>query len=297
MMRESVFTAAAKTAPRVRLDWKGWFEAVGLVVTIIALVVGFYAHTSQYISPRTGLGYALGITGGSLMLILAIYPLRKRIRGLAAVGSVKAWFRFHMILGVAGPLLVLYHSNFSMGATNSNVALICMLLVSGSGFIGRYFYAKIHKGLYGRSETLEELKAQAEALRGTGVNNAVMPDLHDRLELAERKLVGLPSGGFAFMTTPAIAALRYRIEIARAHRYIDRRLSEVIRNKQLALKHRVPLRNAAVRYSDRRLFGARRIAEFKSYERLFSMWHLLHLPLFFMMLISGIVHVFAVHLY
>jgi hypothetical protein len=297
MMRESVFTVPAKPARKLRLDWKGWFEAIGVALTVIALVVGFYAHTSRYISPRTGLGYALGITGGSLMLILAIYPLRKRISRLAAVGSVKGWFRFHMILGVVGPLLILYHSNFGTGATNSNVALYCMLLVSGSGFIGRYFYAKIHHGLYGRALTLEGLKVQADALRGTGVNNAVLPDLHDRLDIAERKLTGLPSGGVAFLTTPALAALHYRIEMARTHRYIDRRLRDVVRNRQLMPKHGLPLRNAAIRYSDRRLFGARRIAEFKSYERLFSLWHLLHLPLFFMMLISGIVHVFAVHLY
>ena len=41
----------------------------------------------------------------------------------------------------------------------------------------------------------------------------------------------------------------------------------------------------------------RKVAELSSYEKLFSLWHILHLPLFFMLLVSGIVHVFAVHLY
>ena len=41
----------------------------------------------------------------------------------------------------------------------------------------------------------------------------------------------------------------------------------------------------------------RRTAAFKVYERLFSLWHVLHLPLFFMMIITAVIHIFAVHLY
>ena len=41
----------------------------------------------------------------------------------------------------------------------------------------------------------------------------------------------------------------------------------------------------------------RKVAELKLYERLFSLWHVLHLPLFVMLVVSGIVHVIAVHMY
>ena len=41
----------------------------------------------------------------------------------------------------------------------------------------------------------------------------------------------------------------------------------------------------------------RRIAVFRVYERLFSLWHILHFPLFIMMLITAVVHIFAVHMY
>ena len=33
------------------------------------------------------------------------------------------------------------------------------------------------------------------------------------------------------------------------------------------------------------------------YDKLFAMWHLLHLPLYFLLIVTGIVHVVAVHLY
>ncbi len=109
---------------------------------------------SRFITPETGLGYCLGIVGGSMMILLLIYPARKRMQSLAPIGSVKAWFQIHMVLGVLGPLLVLFHSNFRTGATNSNVALYCMLLVSGSGLIGRYFYSRIHTEMSGSQESL-----------------------------------------------------------------------------------------------------------------------------------------------
>ena len=41
----------------------------------------------------------------------------------------------------------------------------------------------------------------------------------------------------------------------------------------------------------------RRAAAFKLYERLFSLWHILHLPLFIMMIITATIHIFAVHMY
>ena len=98
-------------------------------------------------STKTEAKAAIGIIGGSAMLLLLVYPLRKRVPSLAFIGSVKHWFQFHMVLGVAGPLCILYHSNFSLGVINSNAVLFAMLIVSASGIVGRYFYARIHCGL------------------------------------------------------------------------------------------------------------------------------------------------------
>ena len=45
------------------------------------------------------------------------------------------------------------------------------------------------------------------------------------------------------------------------------------------------------------LEAARHAAQFSAYERLFSLWHILHVPFVFMLVISGVVHVIAVHMY
>ncbi|MGC1458031.1 MAG: hypothetical protein WA825_07115, partial [Steroidobacteraceae bacterium] len=101
-----------------RLHW----PLIWCVVVAALVYLGSHAHLERYISPQYGLGYALGITGGSMMLALLIYSARKRAAWLRWMGSIPAWFQIHMVLGVAGPLLVLFHANFSLGATNSNVA-------------------------------------------------------------------------------------------------------------------------------------------------------------------------------
>ena len=53
----------------------------------------------------------------------------------------------------------------------------------------------------------------------------------------------------------------------------------------------------AFAYVDRRIAATRRVAGFEAYERLFSLWHALHLPLIFILLVAGVVHVIAVNVY
>lgn len=266
---------------------------VGLTLALIALVTGLLLPTERYLTPQNGFGYALGIIGGSMMLGLLIYPLRKRNPSLAFLGSIRGWFRTHMVLGVLGPLAILYHSNFSLGATNSNVALACMLTVAGSGLVGRYLYARIHHGLYGRRATLKELSADAERLRTHSGDLRVLPGLMDEVEKAERHI----SAPTMLLLRPAVAVLRQRSELRRIKRLIRHAVGMAAARSPVIAEQRERLTQAAQRYVEARLVAARRVAEFEPSERLFAAWHVLHMPLFLMLVIVGIVHVFAVHLY
>jgi hypothetical protein len=266
---------------------------VGFVVATLLIVAGFYLPTSQVIVPQRGLGYVLGIVGGTMMLSLLIYPIRKRSPRLAWLGSVRKWFKIHMFLGVAGPLCILYHSNFSTGATNSNVALACMLVVSGSGVIGRYLYARIHHGLYGHRATLNELRAEAAKLKESNGASRVLPDLQARLEDAERSI----QKPWPLVPMPISASLVWRLERRRMRAYVRDGIRNAASDSPVIAEHARALGETARRYVERRLYSARRMAEFASCERLFALWHVLHMPLFFMLVIAGIVHVVAVHVY
>jgi signal transduction protein with GAF and PtsI domain len=51
------------------------------------------------------------------------------------------------------------------------------------------------------------------------------------------------------------------------------------------------------KYLREHLGQVRQVARFNAFERLFSLWHIVHVPFFVMMILSGLFHVFAVHLY
>jgi hypothetical protein len=268
------------------------------VLVTVMLYYGWTTQTERYINPYRGFGYALGIIGGSLMLVLLAYSLRKRWAWLEFLGSTPSWFRFHMVLGIAGPLAILYHCNFSTGATNSNVALFSMLTVAGSGLIGRYIYGHVHNGLYGRKSELGELRAGADCLRSLSGRISFVPELVTRIESAEQRV--LQAGpqvsllGFAKPVVVGLTAMRARWQL---HGYIRRSLHASSRKSAVVRTEQKRLRECARAYVDRRLAATRRVAEFEGYERLFSLWHSLHIPLIFVMVIAAIIHVIAVHIY
>jgi hypothetical protein len=291
-MAAAIEIASAKLSSESR-RWQLRPSHVGLWLTLLAVVAGFLVPTEYYLTPQDGYGYWLGIVGGSLMLALLVYPLRKRVPALAVLGSVRFWFRTHMVLGILGPLAILYHANFSLGATNSNVALVCMLLVAGSGLVGRYLYARIHHGLYGRKATLRELSGDVESLRNHSGALKMIPGLMNEVEQAEQRIAE-PA---PFVIRPVLAALREQRETRRIIRLVRNTVAMAATRSAVLHQERERFTSAATGYVASRLRAARRVAEFEASERLFAIWHVLHMPLFVVLVIVGVVHVIAVHVY
>jgi hypothetical protein len=273
-------------------------EQVIFASAALVLIIGIQLPVAHYLSPKSGLGYAIGIVGGVLILMQLLYAVRKRVRSLSFLGSVPRWFQTHMIMGIVGPVCILIHCGFSLGATNSNIALISMLLVAGSGIFGRYFYSKIHHGLYGRKSTLADLQRSAQELKERGSKLLMMPELVDRLEEEERRLLdvaGWGNGGVAL--APFAIATRYASSRNRLRRYTRAAIKITAARHKAVATQRDRFEHVAFDYISRRLRATRQVAEFRVYERLFSVWHVLHVPLFLILLAAGIVHVVSVHVY
>lgn len=263
-----------------------------------ALYVGWINREEGHLTPETGIGYWLGIVGATMMLLLLLYPLRKRVRLLRNLGKVPEWFRLHMLLGVLGPTLILFHSNFKLGSLNSNVALGAMLIVVASGIAGRYLYAKVHKGLFGSKAEVGEILGDTQALKlalGDGLAGSdgfleVLREFENRA-LAPQRGVGSSLGSFLWSGSRArrvrSALLREAAEIisAQAKRHGWSRREK--RRRMRVVRNEIALYFAAVK----------KAARFAVYERLFALWHVLHLPLFLLLVITAILHVVAVHLY
>jgi hypothetical protein len=268
------------------------------IAIVVVLCVGWLDRDDNGLTPKSGVGYWLGIAGSLLMLLLLVYPLRKRMRSLRVIGTVAFWFRAHMILGVFGTVLILWHANFRLGSINSNVALMAMLVVTTSGICGRYLYGKIHHGLYGRKAVVREILAEVEALKGhISANLPVAHRTIAQLNAFARLGTAAPKGVFAGLVFWPVISWRGRLVrmrlIADAQRVIG------LEGRRFEQSRRVQRQRIAVVADlvSMHVAAVKKAAAFAFYERLFSLWHFLHMPLFLLLVIAAIIHVFAAHFF
>jgi hypothetical protein len=268
------------------------------VVIVVVLCIGWLDRNDSSLTPKSGVGYWLGIAGGLLMLLLLVYPLRKRMRSLRLIGTVAFWFRAHMILGVFGSVLTLWHANFRLGSINSNVALVAMLVVAASGICGRYLYGKIHYGLYGRRAVVREILADVETLKGhISANLPVANRTIAQLNAFARLGTVAPKGVLAGLIFWPVISWRGRL--VRMRLMADAQRVIGLEGKRFGQSRRIQRRRLAVVADlvSLHIAAVKKAAAFAFYERLFGLWHFLHVPLFLLLVIVAIIHVFAAHFF
>jgi hypothetical protein len=259
--------------------------------TIVAALVwlGWKVAHGKYYKPGEGLGYNLGLAGGLMMLTLLLYSARKHLTFMQGLGKLKYWFQIHMTLGVIGPVLVIFHTTFRLGSTNASIAFYCMLLVAGSGLIGRFVYTRIHKGLYGSRSSLKDAHNEL-----AGSQDDVKSKLHffpkvekkikhfEYLALEQKR--GFFDGIWFFLTFD----VRRMVLAWQCKRYIHLKMGSE-RLQDVADEASVLVSQYLVQIQS--------VAQFKKFEQIFSAWHILHIPLMYMMVATAIFHVIWVHMY
>ena len=268
------------------------------VAVVVVLWIGWLNREDSGLTPESGAGYWLGIVGSSLMVLLLLYPLRKRMKFLRVLGTVTFWFRAHMILGIVGPVLIVLHANYRLGSFNSNVAFAATLVVAISGIIGRYLYGKIHLGLYGRRAVVREIIADADALSeliaaGLPVPDRVVAELKAFAHLGTTTPRGVLAG---LLLLPVIS---WRARLVRGRLIADVRRLVNVEGKRLGWSGKVRRRQLA-RVTDLvklHVAAVKKAAVFALYERLFRFWHIFHLPLFFLLVVAAIIHIYAAHFF
>lgn len=250
-----------------------WYASISAII-----VLGWTQREQRYLVAESGIGYWFGILGGILMLILLLYPLRKRISHWKYVGSVKAWFRLHMFFGIMGPVLIIFHSGFRLGSLNGQVAFFSMLLVAISGLIGRYFYQRIHHGLYGEKIGFMELYQadenwEAKLSKGSELEPEILEELHTIEHSLANQHTGMNRSFWFYLKTQS------RVN----------HLRKLIRKKMKPSKNRKQL---FIRIS-----SLRKITKLGQNEILFSYWHVFHFPFFIILIFASIFHVIVVHFY
>ena len=235
------------------------------------------AHHEGYWQWKAGgtIGHKLGIIGSSMMVVMLLYSVRKRVGWLRKAGPLSRWLDFHIFLGVMGPLLVVLHSSFKVQGLVA-LSFWSMIVVASSGVLGRFLYLQIPRTRAGEEVALAELEAQDRELSER---------LRSRFGLDERQLAQLDE----IVAAPARTGLAgglWQILVG------DLQLRSALRGFAASCRAVPPSVFAEFeRVVRQKAQARRRIVLWDRVHELFHYWHVLHKPFAVVMYLFMIVHV------
>jgi len=258
--------------------------SVAAVLALLAAGAEFYrtpllerAHHDGYWHWKAGgsVGHKLGVAGSSMMVLMLLYSVRKRVGVLRRLGPLGRWLDIHIFLGIFGPLLVVLHSTFKVQGLVA-LSFWSMVIVASSGVLGRYLYLQIPRTRAGEERALVELEAEDRELSG---------QLRTRFRLDEAQiarldgLVAIPArvgllGGFVRLVTDDMRLRSGLRAFARSCRSVP---APVFRDFERVLRQKAQVH--------------RRILLWDRVHELFHYWHVLHKPFAVVMYLFMIVHV------
>ncbi len=228
--------------------------------------------------PSGVIGQGLGIFGSLLILIGVVsYSTRKRWGWMQRFGTLRTWLAFHVFVCTLGPVWIILHTTFKVGNIAS-IAFWSMVVVAASGVFGRYVYIHIPKTAEGTFYSEEDLQTLQEDLTNqisaaSGLDRGVVVGLMTVFR-------PLPPRGF-------LDALWKALRFDLSTRQLRTRAREILNSKDLSpaqVQAAVPLLIQSTRLGQQRQTAG-------SFQRLFGYWHVLHLPLAFVMLVTFLIHV------
>jgi hypothetical protein len=267
--------------------------AAGTVATIALCVYGLSYYIlsadARLLSPRHdalkpsgSIGNALGIVGGVLLLLMYLYPLRKKWKWLSRKGKTKNWLDYHILMGLVGPVLITFHSSFKLSGV-AGCAYWCMIAVVLSGIVGRYLYGRIPRKLGAVEMSVDEAEQLcAELARQIRAQSVLTEkELQPLLALPSLDEVRAMPLGKALVVIVALDVrrawtlfrLRWRVGAhVASHADVKGALTAI--RKQAALS------------KDALFLG--------KVQQMFRMWHVIHRPFSYSLAIMATLHIMAV---
>jgi hypothetical protein len=276
-----------------------WLLAASVVLVIAGYGFSYYILSAaqrplspkhELLRPSGSIGITLGMFGVFLFFLIYLYPLRKHWGWLGRQGNSRHWLDFHVVLGTTAPFIVAFHSSFKFGNI-AGMAFWSMLMVTLSGFVGRYLYSQIPRGLSAAELSRKELQEKEEIFRK---------------ELEEQKrtfgfcieaLYHLPSPEHV-ASTPMVEALfsMILIDFKRPFQASLARLQAVGFGTWLfsfcGLRH-TPDRKLerAIKVAQTQAALSKRVLFLKRTQQVFQLWHVIHRPFSYAFAILAMLHI------
>lgn len=264
------------------------------VLTVLAMIVAVFQPYTQ----GSDFGYFLGLVGGCMMLSLFLYPIRKYWQPAQRLGSMRAWFVIHIVFGICGPILVLFHAAFQTKSVNSTVALWATVLVVLSGVIGRFVYVHMYEGLDGSHATVRDLEENLKHRAADAQNGLnLVPHVMNLLQEYSRHVFSNREFTWGKMLSFIAIGWQGQRLIARCERDIANALKAEAQSKNWTRSKLQAEKDALFELVNDYVRAIDTTGRYAYWESMLAWWHLIHVPLVYLLLASGIIHVVAVHWY
>ncbi len=248
------------------------------------------AHAHAELKPSGSVGLKLGMLGGFLFALVYLYPLRKRWKWLSRKGTARHWLDFHIVLGLAAPVVITFHSAFKTQGF-AGMAYWTLLALVGSGLIGRYFYAQIPRTLDAAAMTLKQMQERSRQFMDETAGQRVVSDsdiagLFRLPEVQEVQRMSLIKALYKMI----VWDLSRPVKIWSLRRHKEnawgklRTLAGILPSGHKELEKAIAL-------VSRQASLAKRIVFLTKTERVFFLWHVIHRPFSLTFVVFVIIHI------
>ena len=221
------------------------------------------------------LGHFLGILGSLMMILMLAYSIRKRFKFARNWGNLNYWLSLHIFFGIAGPVLVLFHTVFKFSGIVS-ISFWSMVLVVLSGIIGKYIYELIPRSLSGME--LNRIELEAEEIGLTYEIRKSIPQGHIFWKELDKLENGSVNSSFINIIFFFLEPLKIRLKLIPVLKSLKRisgkekkNLISIIKKRQLIIKKAGLLQKSL---------------------KILHYWHLVHKPFVIIMFLILIIHVY-----
>jgi hypothetical protein len=292
----SAARAASRSSRGDRWRFWGWIVGIGLPLAALNVVAAPYYLAPMAVRvrhpwhamfrPSGSVGLAAGVVAVLIFVFLWLYPLRKKYRQLAFLGSLGKWMDVHVASALALPLLLAIHSAWRADGL-IGLGLLAMIIVILSGVVGRYLYVRIPRARNGVELTREEVASRRRDLLGTlSLTTGLSP------EVIEQTLDITPP--------PAVeeGILRTLGRMLTDDLLRRRRIAEVRRRWAAVAPAGQPLSRGslrdAVQLASQELSLRQQARMLTATHRVFRFWHIAHRPFAITALVAVIIHIIVV---
>jgi len=268
------------------------FFAVTSVIVFIITTTWLKWNQISFIADYNFIYYS-GLAGGILMLVALTYSLRKRLVILRNAGKIESWYYVHLCAGIAGPLIIVFHSTFAVKSINSLIAIVVMITIVCSGALGRFLFTRLSFAMHSKLERInreEEQLFQTLLKYDSELIRKHLSRLTETCLTQPRTIWHIPYAYFLVRGQAAACYVligdhitRVLIEVAKRSNWDKHTLQVTVLSEKQYLKQYINT-----------LMDVSRV---RSCEQLLSKWRMFHAPLMYLLLLAVLGHVWAVYAY